>query len=205
VEDSHVLNVEVWVARSNAARAEISRLDERAIRVEVVDDGVCILLLTSGKDHDLEVLIGGLQTLPSKRPDIDASEDGLRLFRKLDGNDHVRVIRVDVVDAMDQRLVEVEDDRLRFRRVIRLWQVNKEVLNVTERRLAKICHTDVEQGLHCLIEVDFLDVQGLFFTVLIFFTLFERLVSCSYRILVLLLMIRLVCALLLGNGGYHIL
>ena len=134
VEYSHVFDVEVWVARPNAARSEVSRLDKRAIRVQIVNNRICVLLLRSCENDNLEVLVGCFETLSSERTNVDAGENGLRLLAKLDRNYNVWILCLDVVHAVNQGLIKVEHDRLCLGWVIRFRKVNEQVLDVLKRR-----------------------------------------------------------------------
>ena len=80
MEYAHVLDVEVRVAGPNTARSEVACLDQGTVGIEVIDNRISILLLTSGENHDLEMLISRLETLVSVRSNIDAGEDWFWLF-----------------------------------------------------------------------------------------------------------------------------
>lgn len=125
MEDAHIFDVEVGVPCTHAAGPVETGLNESALRVKVVDDWVGIFLLTCSEDHDLEVLVGRLETLPGEGSDIYSSQDWLRLFRKLDWNDNVRVIIVNVIHTVNQGLIKVKDDSLGLTGMIGLWQVNQ--------------------------------------------------------------------------------
>lgn len=73
MEDAHIFDVKVWIPGADTTRPVEARLDERAIRVKIVDDRIGILLLRSSEDNDLEVLVSSLETLPSEGSDVDAS------------------------------------------------------------------------------------------------------------------------------------
>ena len=80
VKNSHILYVEVRVARTDAAWPIIACLNELAFRIKIVNDRVCILLLRCREDHDLEVFIGSFETLPCKGSNIDTCQDRLWLL-----------------------------------------------------------------------------------------------------------------------------
>ena len=209
VEDAHVLDVEVGIVRSDAAGAEVSGLDQGAVRVQVVDDRVRVLLLTGCEDDHLEVLVSRLEAVTGERADVDAGQDRLGLARELDRDGDVWVVGGDVVDAVDQRLVEVEYDRLRLRRMVRLRQVDQEMLDLAEGRLSQISHANVEQGLHRLVEVHLLDIKGLFVVVTVVILLVIVLVAVLLATRVVIELV-LGCILLVGlvlrvGGRVHLL
>ena len=71
MENSHILNVEVRVARTDTTWPIIACLNELAFRIKIVNDRVGILLLRCREDHDLEVFIGSLETLSCKGSNIN--------------------------------------------------------------------------------------------------------------------------------------
>lgn len=144
MEDSHVLYVKVRITSPNTAWSEVSSLDELAFRIEVVDDGIGIFLLASCEYHNLEVFISCFEALAGKRTDVDACENRLRLLRKLNRDDDIRVISIDIINAMNQGFIQVEHDRFGLRRMIGFWKVDKQVLYLFERGHSQIACTDIE-------------------------------------------------------------
>ena len=59
MENSHILDIEVWITGLHAAMSEVSRLYKRTIGVQIVYNWVSVLLLRGCEDHYLKVLIGG--------------------------------------------------------------------------------------------------------------------------------------------------
>lgn len=86
-----------------------SRLDVLIVGVDVVQDGVCVHLVGGGEDDHLEVLVCFFEAFHDVRTDVDASVHCF-FVGEVDFEDDVRVLRFDVVNAMDQSLVHVEDD-----------------------------------------------------------------------------------------------
>lgn len=183
MKDSHVLYVKVRIASPDTAWSEESSLDEFALRIEVVDDWISILLLTSCEYHNLEVFIGSFEALAGKRTDVDACKNRLRLLRKLNRDDDIRVISIDIINAMNQRFVQVEHDRFRLRWMIGLWEIDKQMLYLFERGHSQIACTNVEQGLDCLIEVDFLNIRC-FLTLVIFIVFIDGRVNKLFVVFV---------------------
>ena len=120
MEYSQVFDVKVGIARAHATRTEVTSLDQSAIWVKIINDRICILLLGGCEDYHLEVLICGFETLSCEWSDIDACQDGLGLFRELNWDHDVGVVCLDVIHAMDQRLIQIENDSFSLRGMIRL-------------------------------------------------------------------------------------
>ena len=168
MEYAHIFDVEVWVARPYAARSEVSRLDQTAIRVQIVNDWICVLLLRGREDDDLEVLVGRLEALASEWTNVDAGKNGLGLLAKLDWDDHVGVLRLYVINTVNQCLIKIEYDRLCLRWVIWFRKVNEQMLDALKGRHSQSRGTNIKQGLHSLIEVNLLDVGSLFTFLIVF-------------------------------------
>ena len=83
-------------------------LEVLIVRVDVVENSVCVCLMACCKDNHLELFICLLQALHKVRPQIDARADGL-LPWKVNFEDHVGVLGVDVVDTVHKCLVHVEN------------------------------------------------------------------------------------------------
>ena len=120
MENAHILDVEVWIACADAGWTVETSLDQGAIWIEVVDDRISVLLLRSSEDDHLEMLVCGFQAFSCERPDVDASHYWLGLLTELDWNEDVWIIRVNVVNAVDQRLIEIKHNCFCFARMIRL-------------------------------------------------------------------------------------
>ena len=103
--------------------------------------------------------IRSLEALDSVWANVDSGVDRLRFFRELDGNDYIRVIIIDIVNAMNQSLVQVEDDCLRLVWSIWLREVYTLILDLVEGWGRELEHLDVVQSVHCLIEVDLLHIR----------------------------------------------
>ena len=73
------------------------------------------------EDYHLERLVRLLQTLHQVRSQIDASAHGL-LPREVNLENHVRVLRLNIIDTVDQRLVHVKDEHFLVFRVPRFGQ-----------------------------------------------------------------------------------
>ena len=161
MENAHILDVEVWVACSDAGWSIETSLDQGAIWIEVVDDRISVLLLRGSEDDHLEMLVCGFKAFSCERSDVDASHYWLGLLTKLDWNEDVWIIRVDVVHAVDQRLIEIKDNCLSLAWMIRLRQVNEQVLDLFKGWFLEATSSDVVQGLHSLIEVNLLDIRSI--------------------------------------------
>lgn len=81
--------------------------DQLVVRINIVKDSICISLMTSREHDDLEVLAGFLKTFHDVRSDIDACIDGF-LVREVNLKHNVWILSLDVVNAMNQRLVHVK-------------------------------------------------------------------------------------------------
>lgn len=106
-KDPQVLDV-VALGCQTAVLAVETVLDVLLVWVDVVKNGISVDLVTSCEDNDLEVLSGFLKALHYERPDVDASIHGVfiwEVYLKYD----IRVLCLDVVDAVDQGLVHVEN------------------------------------------------------------------------------------------------
>ena len=106
MENSHVFDVEIVLFE--AAGAVVAGLDQFSGGVEVVDDGICVLLLRSREHDHLEELVSGLEALLGVGPDVDAGVDRVWLSREVEGDDHIRILCIYIVDAVYQCLIEVE-------------------------------------------------------------------------------------------------
>jgi len=81
-------------------------------------------------EHDhLELLVRFLKTLHQVRPQVDSSANCL-LSWEVDFKNDIWVLGLDVVDAMDQCLVHVEDKHFLVLRVPRFGQVDELVADV---------------------------------------------------------------------------
>ena len=118
VEYAHIFDVEVWVACPDAARSEVSRLDQTAIRVQIVNDRICVLLFRGRENDDLEVLVGRLEALSSEWTYVDAGKNGFGLLAKLNWDNHVGVLRLYIINTVNQCLIKIEYDCLCLRWVI---------------------------------------------------------------------------------------
>jgi len=101
--DSQVLDVDT-VFGANAVVAIEAVLDELALRVEVVQDHVCVGLVARCEDDDLVLLVRFLQALQGVGTNVDASPHSFPV-RKSHGNLVVTRIVLYVIDAMHQRLI----------------------------------------------------------------------------------------------------
>ena len=144
VENAQIFNVKVGITRPNTARTEVPSLDQGAIGIKIINDRVCVLLFGGGEDYDLEVLVGGLEALAGEWPNVDAGEDGFGLLGELDGDDDFWIVRLHVVHAVNQGLVQVEDHRFGLRRVVRRRQIDQQVLYLLKRRHSQPSRPDIE-------------------------------------------------------------
>ena len=108
MENSHVLDVEVRVVRSDAAWSVIACLNELTLGIKVVDYRVGVLLLRCCEYDDLEVFIGGFKTLSCKWSDIDTCQNRLGLLRELNGDYDFRIVGINVVHAVNKSLVKIK-------------------------------------------------------------------------------------------------
>lgn len=121
VHDDHVLQVsvaedseifDIVTFRCEIAMLSVeSVLDVLVVGVNVIQDGICVYLMTGGKDDDLEVLVCLFETLHDIWSDVDARIDGL-FVGEVDLEDDIRVLSFNVINAVNQSLVHVEDDQL---------------------------------------------------------------------------------------------
>jgi hypothetical protein len=93
-----------------AVLAEETVVDEAVLRVEVVEDHVGVATMAGRENDDLEVLAEVFQDLLRVGADVDAGLDDLA-GGEGDGEFDVEGRGQGVV-AVDERLVEVEDDGL---------------------------------------------------------------------------------------------
>ena len=90
-------------------------LYESPVRIQVVQDRICISLLTGSEDYDLKVLVGFLQTFDDERSNVDASAYYVlwvltkALLREVNLQYDVRVFFIYIVHTMDQSLIHVKD------------------------------------------------------------------------------------------------
>jgi len=124
IEDAQVFDVEVGIPCPHAARSIKARLEVLVFGVDVVDYRISILLLAGGENDDLKVLVCSLQALNNMRPNVNAGHHGLWIVRELDRNDDIRAIRLGIIDAVNQCLVEIEHDRLCLSRVVEIRQID---------------------------------------------------------------------------------
>ena len=106
VENSHVFYVEIVLFE--AARPVVTGLDQLSSRIEVVYYRVSVFLLRSGENDHLKVLIRSLEALFGVWSYVDAGVDRVWLSRKVERYNDIWIFSVDIVNAVDQRLVEVE-------------------------------------------------------------------------------------------------
>ena len=101
--DSQVLDVDP-VFGANTVVAIEAVLDELALRVEVVQDHVCVRLVARCEDHDLVLFVRFLQALQGVGSNVDASPHSFPV-RKSHRNLVITRIVLYVIDAMHQRLI----------------------------------------------------------------------------------------------------
>ena len=70
------------------------------------------------------MLVSSLEALPDEGPDVYAGKDRLWLFWELNRNDHIWVISVNIIDAMNQSFIKVKHYCFSFWGMIGLWQVD---------------------------------------------------------------------------------
>ena len=109
MENSHILHVEIRVARTDTAWPVIACLNELTFRIKVVNYRVRVLLLRCREYHNLEVLIGSLETLSCKRSDIDTCQNRLGLLRELNGDYYFRIVGINVIHAVNKSLIEIKN------------------------------------------------------------------------------------------------
>ena len=88
-----------------------SILDELVVWVQVVQDGVCVHLITRCEDDNLEVLRGFLQALSPVRSDVDASTHdvfGIPLLTEVDLQHNIRRLIFNIVYAVNEGLVHIK-------------------------------------------------------------------------------------------------
>ena len=105
VEYSQVFNVKVWIASANAARTEVTSLDQSTIWIKIINDRICVLLLGRREDYNLEVLVCSFEALSGEWSDVDASQNRLRLLGELNRDHDVGIVCLDVIHAVYQRLI----------------------------------------------------------------------------------------------------
>jgi hypothetical protein len=88
-----------------------SILEQVTVWVYVVKDRVSVSLVTCCEDYNLEFFIGLLKTLHNVWSDVDSCADCL-FSREVDFKDHVRVLCLYVINAMDQCLIHVKYQKL---------------------------------------------------------------------------------------------
>ena len=89
-------------------------LDQLSCGVEIVNDRVSVLRRAGREDTDFIVLVRGHQELSRVRSDVEADAlDDLATWRCDVQVDHGRPQRVRLLDTVDKRLIQVEQQKLR--------------------------------------------------------------------------------------------
>lgn len=207
MEDTHIFDVEVRIVCPYTTGPVEAGLNEGAVRVEVINDGVGVLLFRRRENDHLEVLIGSFETLASIGSYVDTGEDWLWLLRKHDGDDDLGVISIDVIDAVDQSFVKVKDHSLRFGGMVWLRKVYNKVRHLSKGWSRQPTRPNVKQGLHSLVEVDLLNIWCLVTLLIVIFVsaairvfafvLFFHEAECRVRISIKVLLIVFVSYILL--------
>lgn len=94
--------------------------------VEVIKNRVGVSLVTGGEHDYLHVLVGFLKALHQVGTNVDASADDL-LSWEVDLQNHVWLLALNIVNAVNQGLVHVKDERLfevRGRKIYKFCSVN---------------------------------------------------------------------------------
>jgi len=132
-------------------------LNELTLGVDIVQDSVCVRLVTGSEDDHLEHLVRFLQTLHQVGAKVDASAD--RLFiREINLQDNIRILCLDVVHTMDQCFVHVEDQDLLMFRCQWFRQLNEHVLNLFKWHDCQVV-LDELQGCQGVLKMLLLDIS----------------------------------------------
>ena len=110
VENAQVFDI-VALGREHAVLAVQSLLEQLLLRIHVVEDGICVDLMARREQDDLVVLARLDEALDDKRPDIDSSVHRL-LARKVDFYYDISLSLFNVIDAMNQSFIHVENRQL---------------------------------------------------------------------------------------------
>lgn len=108
-KQSQVLYVHVVVRLETAVSVQ-SMLDQFSVGIEQVEDSVRVSFHRSRPNDHEEVFSGFSEALFGVRANVDPGLDRLGLVLKLDGQDVVRALFLNIVHAMNQGLVHVKDD-----------------------------------------------------------------------------------------------
>lgn len=105
-------------------------LEKFFLGVDIVKDGICVDLVRCREDNHLEHFVGLLQALHEVRSKVYASTYCLFAW-EVNLEKHIRVLCLDIIHAMDECLVHIEDQYFLLSvRDPRLWQVHKFVPNL---------------------------------------------------------------------------
>ena len=160
VDDPQILD-EVAAGCLDTVLAVEAVLEQLPVRVDVVQDGICVHLVPRSEHDDHEVLAGLDQALHDVGPDVDPSVHWL-LVREPDLDDHVSILLLHIVNAVNERLDHVEDDQL----LLVDWVPGRWELDDSWRRIDLLAAQDVRlddlQSLAGLQEVLLVQVVLLF-------------------------------------------
>ena len=83
--------------------------DKLVLGVYIVQNSVSVRLMAGGEDNDLEIFGRLLEAFDDVGPNIYSSVDRLVLGLEVDLEHYIWLLRLNIVDAVDQRLVHIED------------------------------------------------------------------------------------------------
>jgi hypothetical protein len=84
-----------------------------SLRVNIVEYGICIYLVTGCKYYYLKIFRCFLDAFYNVGSDVNSSVDGV-LIRKINFNENITGLLFDIVDAVDQSLIHVKNEQFLF-------------------------------------------------------------------------------------------
>ena len=82
-------------------------LDILVVWINVIKNCICVYLVRSGEDDDLEVFVCFLEALHDVRSDVDTCIDSF-FIGEVDLKDHIGILCFNVIDAVNECFVHVE-------------------------------------------------------------------------------------------------
>lgn len=105
-QDPEVLDEELVV--DHRAALSVQPMDDAPLRVDVVENGVCIALISCSEDHDIEVLAEVLDDFLGMGADVDIAVDDPPLHR-FEGHFYLVPLHHDLT-SMDQCLIHIKNN-----------------------------------------------------------------------------------------------
>lgn len=103
-------------------------LDVLMVWIDVIQDCICVYLMTGREDNNLEMLVGLFETFHYVRANVDTSVDRLLVWEINLQND-IRILSLNIVNAVDQSLIHVEYDEFLLAFLSWRWKVDDQILH----------------------------------------------------------------------------